>query len=452
MAKYQSPGVFVEEIPKSHTISVRDSMAVFIGYTEKHIGSQGRDLRNTAVEISSMLDFENYFGTAQLEENIEIYDTSDSENVNITVSFRGAHSQHNLYYSVRQFFANGGQVCRIISVGSFLKLGESLDETQLILGLEALKIERRNYLIAVPETQNLAESNLYQLQTALLEFCARNESFAVLDLPNSLYKNILDVVNDYREHLQSPFLQFGATCCPKIATDFPYHYAEGRVTIKRNNLTFSLDFLKTTDSELYDKYKIVLEEFYVSLPPSGSVAGAIIRNDGDRGIWRAPANIPLMNVKGLETLVTNQQQQKLTVDASGKSINCIRNFPGRGNLIWGGRTLAGSDPEWKYIVIRRFANQIEIDISVGLEAFLFETNSAMLWSRTRSMIENYLINFWRMGALVGAKANQAFFVKCGLGETMTAEDVSDKKLLVQVGVAITRPAEFILISFSQLTA
>jgi uncharacterized protein len=133
---------------------------------------------------------------------------------------------------------------------------------------------------------------------------------------------------------------------------------------------------------------------------------------------------------------------------SGKSVNAIRFFTGKGVLVWGARTLAGNDNEWKYVNVRRFFNFAEESIKKGTERFVFEPNDANTWVKVKAMIENFLTNQWRGGALAGAKPEDAFFVKVGLGETMTAQDILDGKLIIEIGMAVVRPAEFIILRFS----
>ncbi|NNE77239.1 MAG: phage tail sheath family protein, partial [Pricia sp.] len=117
-------------------------------------------------------------------------------------------------------------------------------------------------------------------------------------------------------------------------------------------------------------------------------------------------------------------------------------------LVWGARTLDGNSNEWRYISVRRFFNMVEESVMKATERFVFEPNDANTWIKVKSMIENFLVLQWRAGALMGAKAEEAFFVKVGLGETMTADDVLNGKMIVEIGMAVVRPAEFIILRFS----
>ncbi|MBD5780637.1 phage tail sheath subtilisin-like domain-containing protein [Pelagicoccus sp. NFK12] len=184
-------------------------------------------------------------------------------------------------------------------------------------------------------------------------------------------------------------------------------------------------------------------------PPSGAIAGVYSSVDATRGVHKAPANVSLNSVVGVAMQVTHEQQQDLNVDVvAGKSINVIRPFTGKGILVWGARTLAGNDNEWRYVSVRRFFNMVEESTKKASEQFVFEPNDANTWTKVKAMIENFLINQWRAGALAGSTPEQAFFVNVGLGKTMTAQDVLEGKMIVEIGMAAVRPAEFIILRFS----
>jgi Phage tail sheath protein FI len=137
------------------------------------------------------------------------------------------------------------------------------------------------------------------------------------------------------------------------------------------------------------------------------------------------------------------------VDAlAGKSINVIRSFTGRGPaIVWGARTLAGNDNEWRYISVRRFFNMVEESTKNATEQFVFEPNDINTWVRVKSMISNYLTQQWKAGALQGASTKEAFFVHVGLDETMTYQDILEGRMIVEIGMAVVRPAEFIILRF-----
>ncbi|SMO71907.1 phage tail sheath family protein [Fodinibius sediminis] len=203
------------------------------------------------------------------------------------------------------------------------------------------------------------------------------------------------------------------------------------------------------DRTLYSLIKAELDKQLVTLYPSGAIAGVCARVDRERGVWKAPANVSLNLVEEPTKLLTDDEQASLNVDAdTGKSINVIRKFQQKGTIVWGARTLAGNDNEWRYVPVRRLFIFIEESIQKATEPVIFEPNNANTWSKTKSMIENFLTGLWRDGALAGATPEEAFFVKVGLGQTMSSVDILEGRMIIEVGLAAVRPAEFIILKFS----
>ncbi|WP_026950723.1 phage tail sheath family protein [Algoriphagus mannitolivorans] len=203
------------------------------------------------------------------------------------------------------------------------------------------------------------------------------------------------------------------------------------------------------DKTLFNSILSFLKSKLMTLYPSASMAGIFARVDSQRGVWKAPANVDVRSILKPAIPVSHEDQGLLNVDAtSGKSINAIRFFSGKGNLVWGARTLAGNDNEWRYVPVRRLFIFIEESIKKATEFVVFEPNDANTWLRVKTMCENFLSNLWREGALAGAKPEQAFFVRVGLGQTMTALDILEGRMNVEIGLAAVRPAEFIILKFS----
>lgn len=203
------------------------------------------------------------------------------------------------------------------------------------------------------------------------------------------------------------------------------------------------------NTELYNQIRLELNKLTVKMPPSSAVAGVYAAVDSSRGVWKAPANVSLAYTNAATAKISHNDQMSMNVDpTSGKSVNAIRYFTGKGVLIWGARTLAGNDNEWRYVNVRRFFNFAEESIKKGSEWVVFEPNDANSWIRVKAMIENFLIKQWRAGALAGAKPEHAFFVKVGLGVTMTALDILEGRMNIEIGMAVVRPAEFIILKFS----
>ncbi|MFY0630361.1 MAG: phage tail sheath subtilisin-like domain-containing protein [Flavobacteriaceae bacterium] len=210
-----------------------------------------------------------------------------------------------------------------------------------------------------------------------------------------------------------------------------------------------LNAVEGIDNAAYNTIKAEINAMPMVLPPSCAMAGIYARVDEDRGVWKAPANVSLNYVIKPTLQISHDDQKSLNVDTvAGKSINAIRSFTGKGVLVWGARTLAGNDNEWRYISVRRFFNMAEESVKKATEQFVFEPNDKNTWVRVKAMISNFLTSQWRAGALAGPTPDKAFYVNIGLGETMTAQDILEGNMIVEIGMAVVRPAEFIILRFS----
>jgi phage tail sheath protein FI len=184
----------------------------------------------------------------------------------------------------------------------------------------------------------------------------------------------------------------------------------------------------------------------IHVPPSGHVAGVWARTDGTRGVHKAPANEVVLGTNGLGFQVTQEEQGGL----NKVGINCIRSFPGRGIRIWGARTLS-SDPEWRYLNVRRLFNYIAESIMEGTQWSVFEPNDEMLWTQLRIAASNFLTRCWREGMLFGSTPDEAFFVKCD-SETNPPDVIEAGQVICEIGISPVKPAEFVVFRISQFTA
>jgi phage tail sheath protein FI len=181
----------------------------------------------------------------------------------------------------------------------------------------------------------------------------------------------------------------------------------------------------------------------VKVPPSGHIAGVWARSDSTRGVHKAPANEIVQGALGLGYQTTKGEQD--TLNPIG--VNCIRAFPGRGIRVWGARTLT-SDPAWRYINVRRLFNYVEKSIENGTQWIVFEPNDRMLWGKVRRDVTNFLTMVWRDGALFGASPSEAFYVKCD-DELNPPASRDLGRLVVEIGMAPVKPAEFVIFRISQ---
>ena len=214
--------------------------------------------------------------------------------------------------------------------------------------------------------------------------------------------------------------------------------------VKKMRATFD-----STRAALYYPWVRVFDPFTeseIQLPPSGFMAGIYARNDVERGVHKSPANEVIRLATGFELLLNKAQQE--TLNPAG--VNCLRFFEGRGFRVWGART-ASSDPEWKYLNVRRYFAFLERSVEKGTQWVVFENNGPVLWANVRSTIEDFLFNEWQSNHLLGSKPEQAFFVRCDRS-TMTQNDIDNGRLICHIGVAPLRPAEFVIFRIGQKTA
>ncbi len=302
-------------------------------------------------------------------------------------------------YAVKQFFDNGGTTAWVVRVA------KNATARQLVARIQALNAVDLFNLLVLPGVSDA------DVVTAAADYCQQRRAFLFVDAPAAAKSpaQMAQVVTSGA----MPKSSFAAVYYPWLKIADPLQRGQTRV-----------------------------------VAPSGTIAGVIAQNDATRGVWKAPANVGMQGVQGLDHDVTETDSRLLTP----LGVNCLRSFAGRGLLVWGARTLAGADAadaDWKYIPVRRLALFIEESIDRGTKWAVFEPNAEPLWLKLRDSVENFLTGLWREGALQGSKPEAAFFVNCGLGTTMTQEDVDAGRLTIVIGLAVVHPAEFIIIRIGQ---
>jgi len=203
----------------------------------------------------------------------------------------------------------------------------------------------------------------------------------------------------------------------------------------------ALPLLGTIQQVLADKLNVV--------PPSGALAGLWTLNDTNHGVWAAPANMALNQVVQPKVLLNDVQQAGYNVPLNGNAIDILREFANRGTVVWGARTLDGNSNDYHYIQVRRTLIYIQQSIQQALKQFTFAANDGTTWTTVTAMISNFLTQLWLSGGLMGDKASDAFTVSCGLGSSMTGEDILNGYMIVNVMVQMVHPAEFIELTFKQ---
>ena len=414
-----------------------------------------------------------------------------------------------LYFSMLSFFQNGGGNCYVVSVGGY---NDEVDADKLAKGIPLLLKEQEPTMVVIPETVLLTEANSITVQQAALAHCGgkMKNRFAILDIWDG-YRDRQDPAGDciekFRSALGINYLDYAAAYYPWIRTTIVKAKDVGYENVANQDLLQALikrelglpdappesddadtpaeklrkskiaaqleavddiaaDWSGLADDEvasrkgLLEKTLRALSPLYGELlsemlhqlnllPPAAAMAGVYTMVDNSRGVWKAPANVSLNAVVAPSVSITHDEQEDLNVTTQGKSINAIRTFIGEGVLVWGARTLDGNSLDWRYINVRRTMIMLEESIKLATKAYVFEPNVSSTWVTIRSMIRNFLTGIWKRGGLAGATPDDAFSVHVGLGETMTPEDILEGILRVTVLVAVSRPAEFIEITFQQ---
>lgn len=462
---YKTPGVYIEEIPKlpPSIAQVETAIPAFIGYTQKAEDERGNSLLNEPKRISSLLEYERFFGLPFPETQLSVLIREQVGAPAVVQASIQDRSKYLMHYALQMFFANGGGPCWIVSVGdystglvTFADLKDGLDATEKVD-----EITLYNY----PDSQGIDTSaDFYSIFKESMDKCVKlKDRFAVMDIWNDPANvNLLDNIEIMRSSgigADENVLKYGATYFPNLRTILDYYYGgegdgDANVTIVHEggdgSFNGTLAELKSKNNAMYFQAQNAIRNLPLEMPSSCGVLGQYASVDNSRGVWKAPANVNVDYVIEPVLKVTDEQQEGLNVDVNaGKSVNVIRSFVGRGNaLIWGARTLAGNSNEWRYVPVRRFFNMVEESVKKATIQFVFEPNDLNTWSRVKSMITNFLVQQWRAGALMGTTPEQAFYVKVGLNETMDEVDIWEGRMIVEIGMAVVRPAEFIILRFS----
>lgn len=554
MSEFKTPGVFIEEIPKfpPSVAQVETAVPSFIGYTEIAEDKNKKTLKMVPTKISSLMDYETYFGKAN-KESIKLQDTVDQG-----LTLVKPNVKFLMYYSLQMYFANGGGPCYIVSVGPY---GSDVVKNDLKLGLDASALQEESTIVVFPDATSLTDQEeFYALyQDAIAQADDLKNRFLIMDtflgesksedvetgfntvefLRNRIartmhaaayfphLKTVLNYTFDEDVAIDHAGLQpadatggFFATSVTDLETLGALAAAElagateeepadvkvlidiaesviaiveevkvtadgeisltaaqsylqdlkdededrdvaditGIITTLKNAVNLAqdkkgdahglkLEALKTTNSALYNQIKKVISGLNVVLPPSTTMAGVYAKVDGTQGVWKSPANLGLNYVIAPTEKISNKEQESLNVEPNGKSINAIRTFIGKGNLVWGARTFDSESTEWKYISVRRLFDMVEKSVENAMQRFVFETNDANTWVKAKAMIENYLNQLWMSGALAGSTPKQAYYVIVGK-ETTSDQDVLEGRMNIEIGMAAVRPAEFIVLNFS----
>jgi phage tail sheath protein FI len=317
-----------------------------------------------------------------------------------------------LHAALRAFFDQGGRRAIVLPVGPCD--GASADPAPLLAGLERIGRENGPSLLLAPDALRLSRDDYHAVVQAMLAQCIRlKDRIAILDVHGG----------------DDPAARSVAGSAPLLAA------FRAAIAPLGGARAFGAAY-----------YPWLVDSAGAALPVAPAVAGIIARTDIERGVWKAPAGIEA-SVRASDVAVryTDRQQQEVGAPANEPAINLIRRLPGKGVVVWGARTLAAEGGEWRYVSVRRLAIFIEQSISQGLQWAVFEPNALPTWQSVRRSVENFMLAIFGDGALQGTTAREAYFVACGVGATMTQVDVDDGRLIVEIGFAPMRPAEFVII-------
>lgn len=493
-------------------VEVSTAVPAFVGYTQK-AENRGNSLQNRPWRITSMAEFHQYFGFGPTADYVRFSlskvegtppaaspetPLAERDATPLTVRKTGyliAQTQgfYLLYYSMLHFYQNGGGPCYIVSVGEYkADAGIQIEADKLTKGIAELAKEQEPTMVVVPEAVLLKKADCDSVQQAALLHCGQvmKNRIAILDIWEGYKERNQepDCIAGFRDSIGINDLDFGTAYYPWVNTTIVQEQDLSYANIDTESQDTLIQCIKdeiaglglppaklAAQSAEVEKIKTVTDVAEVALlakslktispffnnimgemrkrlnvlPPGAAMAGIYTMVDNSRGVWKAPANVSLNSVVSPTVPISHEQQEDLNVTPQGKSINAIRAFIGEGTLVWGARTLDGNSLDWRYVNVRRTMIMLEESIRLAAKAMVFEPNVANTWVTMKSMISNFLTGIWKRGGLAGAVPEDAFSVHVGLGETMTPEDILEGILRVTVLVAITRPAEFIEITFQQ---
>lgn len=497
---------------ENSVVEVATAVPAFIGYTEKANNGR-KTLLNKPTRITCIAEYMQFFGgspvykyllnefargVTEISENNEATPEAGFSVKGTSYTLSQTGEKYILFNALRLFFQNGGESCYIVSVGNY---SDNIDGAILIdNGITPLLKEVEPTIVVIPEAIYLKYEDCVSVQQAVLKHCGKMQSrIGILDVYDG-YKERNDpdgdVIDNFRNSLGVNSLNYGAAYYPWLHTTIVdvselgiFNLTDESLAVLKDLVMMELNVPDTAEDdeptnvsdlrallahipnihkEAYEGPSIeklnekltVISPAYISilleikkqqnlLPPSSAMAGVYTLVDNSIGVWKAPANVSLNSVSSPAVNISHDGQKGLNAALHGKSINAIRSFMGEGVLVWGARTLDGNSKDWRYINVRRTMIMLEQSIKAAARAYIFEPNDANTWTVIKSVIDKFLYNQWKAGALLGASPDDSYSVTVGLGSTMTGDDILEGILRITVLVAISRPAEFIEITFQQ---
>ncbi|MCT8343435.1 phage tail sheath subtilisin-like domain-containing protein [Photorhabdus kleinii] len=339
--------------------------------------------------------------------------------------------------ALKLYFQNGGGPCYILPLSDVELIGRNLNLIPELIE-QALEIT----LIICPEKDQVYKNAIYK---SIYKSLTLAGYFLIADSGSKTDTLSNDI------HVPSQT----ATYYPAVKVSQLIQAEDSQIAVSgyqdaktKPDEVKNLAQLKEKNPTIYQQAVQAIQDEIASsdntIPVSAAMAGIYCATDASRGVWKAPANVVLNGISDVTERLTDDDQS--TMNPLG--INAIRYFNNRGFVVWGARTLQNDD-NWRYIPVRRLFNSAERDIKQAMQFAVFEPNSQPTWERVRSAINNYLYRLWQQGGLAGTKPDEAYFVQIGKGVTMSDDDIKQGKMIVKIGMAAVRPAEFIILQFSQ---
>lgn len=400
MSDYLAPGATIEEAGlRSKPIEgVPTSTCAFVGPTTK--GPVGV----ASGPLTSFADYERIYGGVK--------------DLPFAIDKKALHRRNYLAHAARAFFDNGGMRLCVVRVVTGFRTGKGAllpDANEYAAAFASLEDFGDISIVAAPGYSAFSDLNqgaVYRaIQAAMLAHVADPLRYrmAVLDSPPGATPTAMQALRGFIDSTRA------AVYYPWVITANPLAGPKSRQPAE------------------------------IALPPSGFVCGTYARSDTERGVHHSPANQDVLGALRVERELNTSEQELL----NPIGVNCLRAFTGRGLRVWGGRTTS-TDPEWKYVNVRRYFNYLGASIDRATQWAVFEPNGENLWAAMRQTVSDFLTTEWQNGGLIGSQPSEAFFVRCDR-TTMTQDDLDNGRLVCLIGVALMQPAEFMILRIGQRT-